>query len=221
VIPEDVECEGFNLSYARIADGSSTSDDASSNVRQRSNGITSDVDQAIDHFLQHSLSQIGPELMSGCLSVRFFERRRRSILSPSSGSTPLAPLIGWLMPPATDSDEKIVWEEWYIRAVINNTPRPIGNDVMSMLERQRIQDTGENMLRAVLLHIYNVAAGGGATPSLDRPPAPSGNHPSFNSLDHVPPVIYEYEITATKNIDDRESMYARVAALPPLLNLNA
>lgn len=37
-------------------------------------------------------------------------------------------------------------------------------------------------------------------------------------LDHVPPVLYEFEIAA-KRADERENMYSRVATMPPILNL--
>jgi hypothetical protein len=41
------------------------------------------------------------------------------------------------------------------------------------------------------------------------------------SIDHVPPVMYEFEISASKRADDRENMYSRVAHMPPILNLNS
>jgi Autophagy-related protein 101 len=66
ITPRDVECEGFALSYTRIA-GGSTNSAISMDVDQK-------VDDAIESFLR-TLSQIGPELLSGSLTLSFFERR--------------------------------------------------------------------------------------------------------------------------------------------------
>ena len=64
VTPRDVACEGFSLTYPRIAESSSA----------LSAGVDQKVDDAIESFLR-TLSQIGPELLSGCLTLSFFERR--------------------------------------------------------------------------------------------------------------------------------------------------
>lgn len=66
VTPRDMECEGFSLAYTRIA-GGSTNSAISTDVDQK-------VDDAIESFLR-TLSQIGPELLSGSLTLSFFERR--------------------------------------------------------------------------------------------------------------------------------------------------
>jgi hypothetical protein len=86
-----------------------------------------------------------------------------------------------------------------MRVVVNNTPRPISNDSTSIIERQRIQDTAEGMLRSVLLKIYEIAGG---------------------PIDHVPPCQYEFDICCSKRADDRENVYSRVSNMPPILNLN-
>lgn len=39
------------------------------------------------------------------------------------------------------------------------------------------------------------------------------------SIEHVPPVMYDFEISCTKRPDDRENMLTRVTQLPPILNL--
>ena len=90
------------------------------------------------------------------------------------------------------------WEQWVLRVVVNNTPRPISNDSAAVIERQRVQDTAEGMLRTVLLKVFDVAG---------------------ESLDHIPPVMYEFEITSTRQADDRENMYSRVATMPPIFHL--
>ena len=62
------------------------------------------------------------------------------------------------------------------------------------------QDTAEGMLRRVLMKIFEIAGG---------------------PLDHVPPVLYEFEIASAKRADERENVYSRVAAMPPILNLGS
>jgi hypothetical protein len=111
--------------------------------------------------------------------------------------------------------------------VVNNTPRPVSDDSAAVIERQRIQvsqtlrlepsdfpqdilfssiihswnlkDTAEGMLRSVLMKIFEIAGG---------------------AIDHVPPVMYEFEISCTKKVDDRENVYSRVANMPSLINLS-
>lgn len=68
--PRDVECEGFNVTYTRIAGGSN------SNIAANNNKVTavaphslleSDIDRKVDESIEsflRSLSQIGPELLS-------------------------------------------------------------------------------------------------------------------------------------------------------------
>jgi hypothetical protein len=51
------------------------------------------------------------------------------------------------------------FEQWILRVVVNNTPRPLGNDSAAVIERQRLQDTGETMLRTALAKIFELAGG--------------------------------------------------------------
>jgi hypothetical protein len=97
------------------------------------------------------------------------------------------------------NEEKVVWEQWHLRVVVNNTPRPVSDDSAAVIERQRIQDTAEGMLRSVLLKIFEIAGG---------------------AIDHVPPIMYEFEINCSKKVDDRENVYSRVANMPSLINLS-
>jgi hypothetical protein len=92
------------------------------------------------------------------------------------------------------------WEQWILRIVVNNTPRPISNDSASVIERQRIQDTAEGMLRSALAKVFEIAGG---------------------PIDHVPPVMYEFDISCSKRADDRENVYSRVANMPSILNLTS
>lgn len=114
--------------------------------------------------------------------------------------------------------------------MVNNTPRPVSDDKAAVIERQRIQvglersvasvysamdlcvwlvantcqfvtqqDTAEAMLRSVLEKIFEAAG---------------------SSIDHVPPVMYEFEIDCSKKVDDRENVYSRVSNMPSLINLS-
>jgi hypothetical protein len=124
VTPKDVECEDFNLTYARIANNhqNQPANKAMGNiVHSLENDIDQKVDDAIESFLR-TLSQIGPELLSGCLTVSFFERR---------ATRQLFGLVS--------HEERVVFEQWVLRVVVNNTPRPISNDSAALMERQRIQ----------------------------------------------------------------------------------
>ena len=55
------------------------------------------------------------------------------------------------------------------------------------------------MLRSVLVKVYEIAG---------------------VSIDHVPPVMYEFEINCSKKVDDRENVYSRVTNMPNLINLS-
>ena len=165
VAPHDVQCESFQLSYTRIAtDNDDTSSyslphvspSSSSSRRpqqqppQHYNNHFDKVDESIETFLR-SLTPIGPELMAGNLAVSFFERRTKN------------KLFGLV-----SQEEKVVWEQWILRVVVNNTPKPMGQDEASIIERQRMQDTSEGMLKAVLLKVFELTG---------------------SETDHIPPVM--------------------------------
>lgn len=175
VAPSDHHCEGFDLTYTRIAN-----DSIGRNSNKNNYYLDKKVDDSIEEFLK-SLVQIGPELLSGCLTISFFERRASK------------QLFGFV-----SHEEKIIFEQWILHVVVNNTPRPVNDDSASRMERQRIQDTAETMLRSVMMQVFQCAGG----------------------VDHIPPTLYEFEIRCTKKVDDRENVYSRVANMPALLNLD-
>lgn len=189
VVPKDVHCEGFDLTYTRIANdemsssgrATTSTNSAVTIVETNKNFMDKKVDDSIEIFLR-SLTQIGPELLNGCLTLSFFERRATR------------QLFGLV-----NHEEKIIWEQWIIRLVVNNTPRPVNDDSASVIERQRIQDTAEAMLKSAILKIFEF---------------------SGTDMDHIPPVMYEFEISCSKRVDDRENVYSRVANMPPLINLS-
>lgn len=185
-----MHCEGLNLTYTRIADDKSTEKRTS----QQYDYLDKILDDSIEKFLR-SLVQIGPELLSGCLTLSFFERRSQK------------QLFGLVT-----QQEKVIWEQWTLKVIVNNTPRPLNDDSASVVERQRIQDTTEAMVRSALLKVFLYASG------LDDGKT---SNSEFGNLDHIPPTMYEFEIRCSKKADDRENVYSRVANMPSLLNLDA
>ena len=121
----------YSTTYTRIATDNdsnmlqrtSTAQYNSTNTRnfQQKSDLDCKVDDSIETFLR-SLSPIGPELMAGCLTLSFYERKAKN------------KLFGLV-----HQEEKVVWEQWVLKVVVNNTPRPIGGDEASVIERQRIQ----------------------------------------------------------------------------------
>ncbi|KAL7485117.1 hypothetical protein ACHAW6_010735 [Cyclotella cf. meneghiniana] len=192
VAPHDVHCESFRTTYTRIAmdndppplQRSPSSGYNNYNRQQQQQQQKSDLDRKVDDSIEtflRSLIPIGPELMAGCLTLSFFERRAKN------------KLFGLV-----HQEEKVVWEQWFLRVVVNNTPRPMGGDEASVIERQRIQDTAEGMLKAVLYRVFELAG---------------------NEIDHIPSVMYDFEINNAKKPDDRDEVYSRVSNMPALINL--
>jgi len=214
VTPADVLCEGFDICYTRISNDTTNTttlptlthhnynnhhhnNNNSPKKSQKRHFLDQRVDDSIESFLT-TLTQIGPELLSGCLTLSFFERRE---------SKQLFGLVS--------HEEKIIWEQWTLRVVVNNTPRPVNDDTTSVMERQRIQHTAEAMIRSVLFTIYHCACTGSA------PKTGNENGEIFDDLSHIPPILsYEFDIHCSSKIDDRENVYSRVAKMPSLLNLD-
>lgn len=206
--------EDFDLTYTRIASVApsnrappppprqenrhSKSSNSSSTTKHNpttdgcgdNNDVDQKVDDAIEHFLQ-SLTPIGPELFQGFMNLIFFERRASK------------QLFGFV-----SHEERVVWETWVIRVVVNtnttttstsNTP-PAPPPANIMMERQRLQDTAEQMLKSCLQKIFDCAS---------------------ESIDHIPPIMYEFEIhSITKsNNNNRENMRTRVTNMPKLIQL--
>jgi hypothetical protein len=159
VVPNDVHCESFQMTYTRIATDNNENphhpppsgnnaypsssyqsfrggpSSSSSSSRQQHHHYNhqhqqaayhkSDLDRRVDDSIEiflRTLTPIGPELMAGNLAISFFERRSKN------------KLFGLV-----NQEEKVVWEQWILRVVVNNTPRPMGQDEASIIERQRIQ----------------------------------------------------------------------------------
>jgi len=245
VSPQDVHCEGFDMTYTRIANDISSSTSTmptnNNNDHQHHHFLDKKVDESIENFLQ-SLTQIGPELLSGMLTLKFFERHHYTSSTSSSTSTSnhnthknnsssnsnnrnkslffgLLSGVGGVVgvgSPSQPQQEKVVWESWIVKVVVNNTPRPLGDDKASIMERKRIKDTAEVMLKSVFMKIYEYASGGGNNNHREGAGAIVGG-----GLDHIPPSMYEFEIRCNKRTDsNRENVYSRVVNMPALLNLD-
>lgn len=142
VAPHDVHCESFQMTYTRIATDAdplpiggggrypsgqprAPSSSHPYHYNQQPTYHKSDLDRRVDDSIEaflRTLTPIGPELMAGNLAVSFFERRSKN------------KLFGLV-----NQEERVVWEQWILRVVVNNTPRPMGEDEASVIERQRIQ----------------------------------------------------------------------------------
>ncbi len=244
VAPQDVHCEGFDMTYTRIANdycqsnnanvnttsttgsGSPSISPSSSTILLNNNNHNSHhntatmttnttinnniydpnlhfldkkVNTSIEKFLS-SLTQIGPELLLSSLTLSFLERQHSK------------QLFGMI-----STEEKVIFENWIIRIVVNNTPRPLGDDKASVMERKRGKDMAEVMLKECLLKVYECASGGGG---VDNHSSGIYGNRNGGGLDHIPPSMYEFEIRCSKRADDRENVYSRVANMPALLNLD-
>ena len=71
---------------------------------------------------------------------------------------------------------QVVWEQWIIPVLVTTTPQPTGTDGASALERRRLRAAGEALLQGRLHAIFEMVNA---------------------EVDHVPPVMYEYEIVAS------------------------
>jgi len=61
-------------------------------------------------------------MIQGGLTLSFFERRKTQ------------QLFGLV-----SNEERVIWEQWHLHVVVNNTPRPVNDDRASVIERQRMQ----------------------------------------------------------------------------------
>lgn len=210
------------------------------NNRQLKSELDRKVDDSIETFLR-TLSPIGPELMAGCLSLSFYERKAKN------------KLFGLVQ-----QEEKVVWEQWILRVVVNNTPRPMGGDEASVIERQRIQVSWFvlNAEKVRLCNIYLKTTQCCACVNLTgycRGHAESRFVQSIWTCrkcnwsysicngELFPVMIewcswwivryllffshictkYDFDISNTKKPDDRDEVYSRVSNMPALINLGS
>ena len=118
------------------------------------------VERAVDALISPGgLVPAGPELLKGAIVLSFFERRRSKAL------------FGLVK-----NEDKIVWEQWTIPLLISTTPRPLGDDDPSRLERSRADADADRLLRQRITDIHKIVNG---------------------PIDHVPNSMYEFEISKT------------------------
>ena len=143
--------------------------------------ITRAVDTAVDQLLTGKLVAAGPELSKGGLVLSFFERRT---------TTALFGLVS--------NEERVVWEQWVLPVLVDHTPQATSDDTASSLERARLKDEGEALLRQRISDVFEAVGA---------------------STDHVPPVMYEFQLDAGPE-EARESLYSRVVQTPKLLDVS-
>jgi hypothetical protein len=110
------ECELFGISY----------------VKSGFDEVDKKVEEAITNF-HNSLVPTGPELWKGKVEVCFFERRKKQ--------NTLGTFFGF-----KNNDDKCSFEHWVIPVLMNATPRAVGNDSASAIERDRRQQIAEQTL---------------------------------------------------------------------------
>ena len=124
------------------------------------------VERAVDALLSPGgLVPAGPELLKGSVVLSFFERRKSKAL------------FGLVK-----NEEKIVWEQWTTPILISTTPRPLGDDDPSRLERSRADAHADALLHKRISDIHALVNG---------------------PMDHIPSSIYEFEISANSAREER------------------
>ena len=93
------------------------------------------------------------------------------------------------------NEEKRVWEQWTLPILVSTTPRPLGDDDPSRLERSRADENADRLLRARIYDVHRLVNG---------------------PLDHVPTSIYEFEIFAGG--DPSRDSKPRRPSRPPVLD---
>jgi hypothetical protein len=99
------------------------------------------VEEAITNF-HASLVPKGPELWKGKVEVCFFERRKKQ--------NTLGTFFGF-----KGNDDKCSWEHWVVPVLMNATPRAVGNDSASAIERDRRQQIAEQTLTNRMTNILS------------------------------------------------------------------
>ena len=110
--------------------------------------VTRSIDEKLDKFMQakeatgdvesSSLTTIGPDLSKGMISLDFYVKKK-------TGS--------WFGP----KEEKVVFERWILNVLIDSTPRPLGDDTASIIERTRTRETVEEKSRTTVWEIFTKA----------------------------------------------------------------
>jgi len=119
--PTEVAMERFDKSYVTCG-----AEDISRAVEESIDGLC----EGLSEEPTGALEPAGPELWKGCMVLSFFEKRS------------IPQLFGLV-----NNEEKVVWEQWRIPVLISTTPRPMGDDTASVIERQRQAQQAEAMLQ--------------------------------------------------------------------------
>jgi hypothetical protein len=117
--------------------------------------IDSSIQTAIRRFGRAFLAPVGPDLSRGEVTLRLYSKRS------SAGFLGMAGTV-----------EKVFWESWTIPILMNSQPRAAGDAPDVALQRQRLQFSLEETVRATLLQVCQLAGG---------------------DLEHVPPIQFDID----------------------------
>uniref|UniRef100_A0A7S2BGI4 Autophagy-related protein 101 n=1 Tax=Octactis speculum TaxID=3111310 RepID=A0A7S2BGI4_9STRA len=147
------------------------------------------IDDSIQTFMS-SLVPAGPELLKGCLTLGFFYRRTNKV-------------VFWAY------EEKVVFEEWIIPLLVNNTPHLAVNAPITALERDRMQKSADAMYcRRPDAHDESTRTASLLDQMMEIFTQVNSSH------DHVPPHHYDFEMSCSLRSEQREAFRTRVMATP-------
>jgi autophagy-related protein 101 len=206
---------------------SNPNDAVNHNNAQHPNQLEQRVDDVIDSLLR-SLVPIGPDLSQGGVMLNFFEKRASKQLFGFMKHEEKVVFESWILKVVVSSRDTITprlsHQHHHSRSLgsspggammmMNNHRQHSMNatghaqasattSTIDSIERQRVRDTAEHMVRAAMLEVFDKAG---------------------DSIDHIPPVMYEFELALhNKPVGDdyRESIRSRVTNMPAIMKLNS
>lgn len=125
VTPEDCSCQLLApLTYAKCGQ----------------QNCSTDVQKAIE-MLNITMTNIGPKLSRGVITLCYLQRREKSAF------------FGF-----TTMSEKVYFEKWRVAFVVNHSPFRPSRDEAGELERERARDSCRNQLQLRMLHIFQAVS---------------------------------------------------------------
>ena len=151
-------------------------------ARVSGTSVRRNVERAVDALLAPGgLQPAGPELLKGAVVLSFFNRRQSKAM------------FGLVK-----TEEKVVWEQWLLPVLVSTTPRPLGDDDASRLERSRADADADALIHKRLSDIHALVNG---------------------PMDHIPDKMYEFEIAAGARAREHEERPRPSLFSPPSLSL--
>ncbi|GMI06074.1 hypothetical protein TrVE_jg5710 [Triparma verrucosa] len=103
--------------------------------------VSKNIDEQVDVFFKTGLTDIGPDLSKGSLSLCFHVNK---------------PTNSWFGP----KTEKVTFERWSLPVLINTTPRPLDDSTASVIERNRTRVTSQKIVADVMARVYDLSLEG-------------------------------------------------------------